>query len=855
MQARGAVLNESMPNIASLNQTRARYQRIINDLTGGGGANGSRQPTSPEAESFSDGQPRSSSVTPQDHPIGVPMEEPDSLDATPQEIRDYVRQFKLEVEEKFIQSDTNRAYQFPFKKQPKGSETGGQEQSCLDSSMKSLLEVSRYDLRSQNIFNLFVQNRLLENKKKTVDFDASVLVDMLKEIAKIDKESLKCQLQSSQSNILKALLATLEDKFLAEIDNRRVKEPFSNRNPGSMVPPNLDRKNIDSLGGNALNQAQSAHNHARFSENRLQTEMEVYSKQSREQSDGDEEGTNMQSHPAARKTNQPSSRQRSSARGEEHNSRATLQGASQDNIHIHNVNADGKLKHSKNGAKLKNRKSQEIGSSNENIKYTGQSGRRGHKLDKDRGSTDRHGQTMVAQEFFRDAASKDLLPRSKSNNNQAAVSRESFEFVEVHKPSKKLGHGVHLKSSIGSSTGIPVSPRGVGNNMKTSAHGVSQVRKNRPSVAGKGQKHVLQQVSSPAHSIQQSGLFAGSKVAAAVLSPTKLNAINGSGGMSYGLAKFSNHTILTANTLTSTLSPKSNVSSNTAKSASKKRLKKGVIPGIGASTHSLEKEGQLGQIHHSSHGQMPNGAISSGFSSTQLMGGLQPWGSQSRGLSSQSAQSGNPSSARRVAVPAQAGVGISGQNGSAGHTNQIRSPHSSTQHLGVSSTQLASKIRRALAEESPGVMKPSLMAAATSSSSYSHFGPKGVHSIGSRQSQDQHIAKKMREASSSTGRGQSHSRTGVLSPTYSASNRGPPSSRAAQLLSSGRPQLRDSSSGPKQDSSRKRKIRQTGELQASGTASGGTSTLQHILLGNNADLSHVQPLSRVNWKRRLDQMG
>lgn len=132
MQARGAVLNESMPNIASLNQTRARYQRIINDLTGGGGANASRQPTSPEAESFSDGQPRSSSLTPQEHPIGVHPEEPDSLDATPQEIKDYVRQFKLEVEEKFIQSDTNRAYQFPFKKQPKEPETGGQEASCLE---------------------------------------------------------------------------------------------------------------------------------------------------------------------------------------------------------------------------------------------------------------------------------------------------------------------------------------------------------------------------------------------------------------------------------------------------------------------------------------------------------------------------------------------------------------------------------------------------------------------------------------------------------------------------------------------------------------------------------------------------
>lgn len=852
MQARGAVLNESMPNIASLNQTRARYQRIINDLTGGGGANASRQPTSPEAESFSDGQPRSSSLTPQEHPIGMHPEEPDSLDATPQEIKDYVRQFKLEVEEKFIQSDTNRAYQFPFKKQPKEPETGGQEASCLDSSMKSLVDISRYDLRSQNIFNMFVQARMKSNNKKTVDFDASVVVDMLKEIAKIDKDSLKCQLQSSQSNILKALLATLEDKFLAEIDNRRVKEPFSNRNPGVMAAGGLDRRNPESLGGNAPHPPQTGQHHPRFSDTRLQTEMETYSKESREQSDGEEEGINLPSHPVGRKNHQPSSRQRSSARGEDHTSRGTLQGGSQENIHIQNVNGDPKLKHLKNGTKLKNRKSQEIGSSNDNIKHVVQSSKRGQKVDKDRGSTDRHGQTMV-QDFFREPGVKELLPRSKSNNNQAILSRESLEFVEVHKPSKKLGHGMHLKSSIGGSTGIPVSPRGVGSSLK--ATGMNQLRKNRPSVAGKTQKHAVHQVSSPAHSIQQSGMFAGSKVGAGVLSPTKINTITCSGGMSYGLAKFSNHTILTANTLTSTLSPKSNVSSNTAKSASKKRLKKGLIPGIGVSTYSHEKDGQMGQIHQTSHQQLLGAPVNQGFSASQLLNGTQLLGMQGRGHSNQSTHSGNQSSSRRVAIPVQSANGLSGHNGVSGVGGQVRSPHSSTQHLGVSSAQLASKIRRALAEESPGVMKPSLMAAATSSSSYSHFGPKGVHSIGSRQSQDQHIAKKMREASSSLGRGQSHSRTGVLSPTYSASNRGPPSSRAAQLLSSGRPQLRDSSSGAKQDSSRKRKVRPAGELQPSGVSSGGTSTLQHILLGNTGDLSQVQPLSRVNWKRRLDQMG
>ena len=109
----------------------------------------------------------------------------------------------MDVEEKFLQSEVNKNFRMPKLR----------NSSKDESSINSMQDVSRYDLIAQNIFKKFGSSG--------EDFDPSRLAEMLHEIGRIDRESLKTQINGDESNIVDALVSNLRLKYIAEISKSR----------------------------------------------------------------------------------------------------------------------------------------------------------------------------------------------------------------------------------------------------------------------------------------------------------------------------------------------------------------------------------------------------------------------------------------------------------------------------------------------------------------------------------------------------------------------------------------------------------------------------------------------------------
>ena len=113
-----------------------------------------------------------------------------SLNSTPEEIRDYVRQFKLDVEEKYVNSKVNMQYQI---------NPGFKDSSLEGSSTLEMANLQRYFLNSQNIERKYGSN-------PKVSFDASLVAEMLLEIGQIDRDCLKELLKVKDCGISKAVV-------------------------------------------------------------------------------------------------------------------------------------------------------------------------------------------------------------------------------------------------------------------------------------------------------------------------------------------------------------------------------------------------------------------------------------------------------------------------------------------------------------------------------------------------------------------------------------------------------------------------------------------------------------------------
>lgn len=181
---------------SSLTQTRARYQQIIQDLT-----SDIRPNNKLDRSSFSVN--RRSMTEDDERKYHSDDDESEDNDETPENVRQYVKKFKDEVEVKYKESSVNQKYRI---------DANWKQESDNDSSMQSIQDQTRYDLASQNM--------LLKYGDQRNDYDASLLADFLIDVGKLDKTSLKSQLKSNESNVLKALLVNLNDKFLSDANQR-----------------------------------------------------------------------------------------------------------------------------------------------------------------------------------------------------------------------------------------------------------------------------------------------------------------------------------------------------------------------------------------------------------------------------------------------------------------------------------------------------------------------------------------------------------------------------------------------------------------------------------------------------------
>lgn len=174
---------------SSLSQTKAKYHQIIQNLTGEREEN-SIGINSVESSSEAGGSEIRSSR--------MELESKDSRkDATPEEIRQYVKQFKVEVEEKFKGSKTNEKYVF--------KRTKSYDESI--SAVISLAEVEKYDLEAQNIVP-----RYKDSDKR----DPKVIADILHEVGRIEKNCLEGILRCNNSNLLKLLYDSVKERVEPE---------------------------------------------------------------------------------------------------------------------------------------------------------------------------------------------------------------------------------------------------------------------------------------------------------------------------------------------------------------------------------------------------------------------------------------------------------------------------------------------------------------------------------------------------------------------------------------------------------------------------------------------------------------
>lgn len=147
---------------STLNQTKQRYMQVIQDLTK------DHQSVQQENDQNSISQLRqvSKSCSSMDFNNG---NNTSAIEETPEEIRQYVKQFKAEVEEKYQKSECNKLYVFP--KFGNYHEKGMNGQVDTDASIASLENAFRYDLNSQNIKKKYgvskIQNGDAENVNNT----------------------------------------------------------------------------------------------------------------------------------------------------------------------------------------------------------------------------------------------------------------------------------------------------------------------------------------------------------------------------------------------------------------------------------------------------------------------------------------------------------------------------------------------------------------------------------------------------------------------------------------------------------------------------------------------------------------
>lgn len=202
---------------SSLHQTKARYLQVIQDLT---------------KDHQSVLQEKAQNTNSQIKPISKSCSSVDlyngnnssAIEETPEEIKQYVKQFKAEVEEKFKKSEVNKQYVFPkHGSYDKISKNGTVD---TDLSLESLEKVSRYDLNSQNIKKKYGISKTQAIISGDIPNETGQLAEFLHDIGQLDKQYLESQLRDNKSNILKILCNTLRKKI---IDTERSQDSLENQ--------------------------------------------------------------------------------------------------------------------------------------------------------------------------------------------------------------------------------------------------------------------------------------------------------------------------------------------------------------------------------------------------------------------------------------------------------------------------------------------------------------------------------------------------------------------------------------------------------------------------------------------------
>lgn len=197
---------------SSLHQTKARYLQVIQDLTK------DHQSVLQEKEQNSNSKTKSQLKQVSKSCSSIDLyngNNSSGVEETPEEIRQYVKQFKSEVEEKFKKSESNRNYVFP-KLYAHSSKMNGQANNKSvdnDATQESLELVSRYDLNSQNLKKKYALSGKNNGITDTVS-DTGQQAEFLHDIGQQDKQFLESQLRDNKSHILKILCNTIKKKII-----------------------------------------------------------------------------------------------------------------------------------------------------------------------------------------------------------------------------------------------------------------------------------------------------------------------------------------------------------------------------------------------------------------------------------------------------------------------------------------------------------------------------------------------------------------------------------------------------------------------------------------------------------------
>lgn len=229
--------NQSLEKASSLSQTKAKYHQIIEKLT----ADRLEDSIGIKSQSSSSlrhhGSPGES--TPE-----ITESKDDKQDNTPEEIREYVKQFKVEVEIKYKKSKANK--NFKLKRRSSYIDT-----PSLSLSVK---DIFKYDLGSQNIYEKYADS----NKE-----NPSILADILTDLGNVDRATLEGILTSNQSKILQLLYDALKNRvpealaLRSRYETQKLRlasqdlEKIISRNPRLESQRNTKHKvNVEELGSN-----------------------------------------------------------------------------------------------------------------------------------------------------------------------------------------------------------------------------------------------------------------------------------------------------------------------------------------------------------------------------------------------------------------------------------------------------------------------------------------------------------------------------------------------------------------------------------------------------------------------------